>query len=323
MKIEVKEIKMKKIITILVSFVLLISLCGCSKKGGSEEVTPEKIEHSQLLYKQSNIDIPKNYDDLNMVLAKYDEYYWTIVNKYADTDYAKNPYYQILILDVLYYDAFKILSYAQANQDRMKEEDYFYYASFFTGKWNELYEFEKDPEAFLTMTDALIKGEDYFNLTEDSVDRTDTLEKVDGYSWPKGYFFDDYVTPFDGVEKFLTCEEYLDGYGNDDAQLCLMTGDLDREASIKVAQSFKDKGFAILPGSSSDDEEGSKYYIYFGNYLNENEETIEVLMVYADNPPEPDIGLYIGEAANNRFLLLIGNFDYAAELNTAILYAFM
>lgn len=134
-------------------------------------------------------------------------------------------------------------------------------------QWSELHDFSRRMSGYVGILRALCEGDDMFNMQHDAENLTG-----DG-GWKNGYFFDEFLSPLDKVDSFLVCDEYLEGYGMDDALLCSFGKDgMTLEQANEYIDELKARGLYTYSENHSDTQaawygcwvgdDGKNCYVY-------------------------------------------------------------
>lgn len=172
-------------------------------------------------------------------------------------------------------------------------------------QWSELHDFAKRMNGYVGILRVLCEGDDMFNM------RDDALNLTDNGAWPSGYFFDEYLPPLERVDSFIVCDEYLDGYGMDDALLCSIgSGAVTLEEAGEYIDVIKAKGLYTYS------ENRSKTKVaWYGCWVGDDGQNC---YLYVERSPINEGSILQQLSGNNEFFVLAGNFDFMLCIEVAM-----
>ncbi len=172
-------------------------------------------------------------------------------------------------------------------------------------QWSELHDFSKRMNGYVGILRALCEGDDIFNMREDALNLTG-----DG-SWPSGYFFDDFLPSLEKVDSFLVCDEYLNGYGMDDALLCSIgSSSVTLEEADKYIDAIKERGLYTYSENRSDNQ-----LAWYGCWVGDDGQNC---YLYVERSPVGEGSLMQQLSDNREFFVFAGNFDFMLCIEVAM-----
>lgn len=143
-------------------------------------------------------------------------------------------------------------------------------------------------------------------------DATDLLKNG---TWPTGYFFDKYLPALEKADSFYVCDDYLAGYGMDNAVLySLGVSDITMAKAQAYFKKLEELGLFTYD-VQQDVEFDDSYCAWYGCWVGNDGESCYVWASYA---PEDQGDEYQMVAGNRKFTIVVGNFDFNLCANVAL-----
>lgn len=295
---------MKKSISIMLILLLCFGAAGCGAGGSTAKAAAQKA--AALL---NDGTLPQTDEELAELAAKLEEKYTEMDTAAADAGFAENDYYITTRDDVLrgYQKTFiksgieRAASLSGDEKTAAVKET----AGYILQQWSELDDFSARMSGYIGLCRALCEGNDLFNMQDDAQDMTG-----DG-TWPTGYFFDGLLPEIEGFDVFYLCEDYLRGYGMDDASLCSFgkkTSSVE-EAEAYVAQ-LNERGLYTYAQEFNDD-----IYDWYGCWVGDDGITCYVWVEYA---PVDSNTMMQDFSSGCELTVVTGNFDFNLLIDMAL-----
>ncbi|MEA4911861.1 MAG: hypothetical protein VB092_04495 [Oscillospiraceae bacterium] len=175
--------------------------------------------------------------------------------------------------------------------------------------WSTLDTLAAAPVGYAGLTRALCEGNDIFSMGEDA---TDLLK--DG-AWPTGYFFDDCLPPLERADAFYACDDYLSGYGMENALLySIGVSGVTKEQALDYFNKVEDLGLFAYD-VQYDVEFEEDYCAWYGCWVGDDGADCFVWISYA---PADEGDEYQMIAGNRELTIVAGNFDFNLCANAAL-----